>query len=109
MSTIINRKTAVKAGLVAGRGALAGAPVIATAKAASYSSCYREDYSISCSSDYYYWRRWQLPRRNRLLQQQRRLLLRLRLRLWLIVKNIGGQPWRVDSIPANRQRHGKAR
>jgi hypothetical protein len=76
MSTIINRKAAVKAGLVARLGALAAAPVIATAKAARYSSCYGDDYSISRSSDYY-WRRWQLPRRNRLLQ--RLLLLQQRL------------------------------
>jgi hypothetical protein len=34
MSTMINRKKAAKAGLVAGLGALAAAPVIATAKAA---------------------------------------------------------------------------
>jgi hypothetical protein len=76
MSTIINRKTAAKAGLVARLGALAAAPVIAAAKAARYSSRYGDDYSISCSSDYY-WRRWQLPRRNRLLH--RLLLLQQRL------------------------------
>jgi hypothetical protein len=74
--SIINRKNAVKAGLVARLGALAAAPVIATAKAARYRSRYGDDYSISCSSDYY-WRRWQLPRRNGLLQ---RLLL---LQQWL--------------------------
>ncbi len=76
MSTMINRKKAAKAGLVAGLGALAAAPIIATAKAARDSSCYRDDYIISRSSDYY-WRRWRLPRRNRLLQ--RLLLLQQRL------------------------------
>ena len=35
-----------------------------------------DDYSISCSSDYY-WRRWRLPQQNRLLQ--RLLLLQQRL------------------------------
>ena len=39
-------------------------------------ACCGDDYSISCSSDYY-WRRWQLPRRNQLLQ--RLLLLQQRL------------------------------
>ncbi|HSS24919.1 MAG TPA: hypothetical protein VLL82_11065 [Mycobacterium sp.] len=52
------------------------APVIATVKAARYSSRYGDDHSISCSSNYY-WRRWQLPRRNRLLQPWLRLLQRL--------------------------------
>jgi hypothetical protein len=74
---MINRKKAAKAGLVAGPGALAAEPVIATAKAARDSSCYRDDYIISRSSDYY-WRRWRLPQQNRLLQ--RRLLLQQRLR-----------------------------
>jgi hypothetical protein len=76
MSTMINRKKVAKAGLVAGLGALAAAPIIATAKAARDSSCYRNDYIISRSSDYY-WRRWRLPQQNRLLQ--RRLLLQQRL------------------------------
>jgi hypothetical protein len=76
MSTMINRKKVVKAGLVAGLGALAAAPIIATAKAARDSSCYRNDYIISRSSDYY-WRRWRLPQQNRLLQ--RLLLLQQRL------------------------------
>ncbi len=73
-------KTAVKAGLVAGLGALAGAAVIggATTKAASDSSCSGDDYNINCNPDYYYyWRRWQLPQPNRLLQ--RWLLLQQRL------------------------------
>ena len=72
-------KTAVKAGLVAGLGALAGAAVIggATTKADSYGSCSGDDYSINCSSDYYYWRRWQLPQPNRFLK--RWLLLQQRL------------------------------
>jgi hypothetical protein len=85
MSTMINRKKVAKAGLVAGLGALAAAPIIATAKAARDSSCYRNDYIISRSSDYY-WRRWRLPQQNRLLQ--RRLLLQQRLRR--LMKNIGG-------------------
>ena len=86
MSTMINRKKAAKAGLVAGLGALAAAPIIATAKAARDSSCYRNDYIISRSSDYY-WRRWRLPQQNRLLQ--RRLILQQRLRR--LMKNIGGR------------------
>jgi hypothetical protein len=71
-------KTAVKAGLVAGLGALAGAAVIggATTKADSYGSCSGDDYNINCNPDYY-WRRWQLPQPNRLLQ--RWLLLQQRL------------------------------
>ncbi len=39
-------------------------------------ACCGDDYSISCSSDYY-WRRWRLPQQNRLLQ--RLLLLQQRL------------------------------
>ena len=82
MSTTINRKTAVNAGLVAGLGALAAAAVTGggTAKADRYSSCYGDDYGISgisCSSDYYYWRRWQLRQPNRLVR--RWLLLQQRL------------------------------
>jgi len=68
MSTMINRKKVAKAGLVAGLGALAAAPIIATAKAARDSSRYRNDYIVSRSSDYY-WRRWQLQQPNRLLQR----------------------------------------
>lgn len=71
-------KKTVATGLLTGLGALAAAAVTgsATAKPDSYSSCYGDDYSISCRSDYY-WRRWQLPRRNRLLE--RLLLLQQRL------------------------------
>jgi hypothetical protein len=103
MSTIIIRKTAVKAGLVACLGALAATPVIATAKAARYSSCYCDDYGISSSSDYY-WRRWQLPRQNRLL----RLLLLLQQRLRRLMKNIGGPTVARGQHPCHLQRHGKA-
>jgi hypothetical protein len=79
MSTTINRKAAVNAGLVAGLRALAAAAVTGgvTAKADRYSSCYGDDYRISCSSDYYYWRRWQLRQPNRLVR--RWLLLQQRL------------------------------
>jgi hypothetical protein len=93
MSTMINRKKAAKAGLVAGLGALAAAPIIATAKAVRDSSSYRDDYIISRSSDYYYWRRWRLPRRNRLLQ-----------RLLLVQQRLG----RLLNIGAATSRH-KAR
>jgi len=58
-------------------------------------ACCGDDYSISCSSDYY-WRRWQLPRRNQLLQ--RLLLLQQRLGRLL---NIGdGGDHRAGHNPA---------
>jgi hypothetical protein len=64
-------KKTVATGLMTGLGALAAAAVSGsdTAKTKSYSSRYDDDYSISCSSDYYYWRRWQLQQPNRLLQR----------------------------------------
>jgi hypothetical protein len=72
-------KKTVTTGLVSGLGAPGAAAVTgsATTKADSYGSCSADDYSINCSRDYYYWRRWQLPQPNRLLQ--RRLLLQQRL------------------------------
>jgi hypothetical protein len=73
------RAAAVATDLMTGLRARAAAAVngSATAKSDSYSSCYGDDYSINCSPDYYYWRRWQLPQPNRLLQ--RWLLLQQRL------------------------------
>ena len=64
-------KKTVATGLMTGLRALAAAAVTgrATAKSDSYSSCSGDDYSISCSSDYYYWRWWQLHQPNRLLQR----------------------------------------
>ena len=72
-------KKPVTTGRMSGLGALGAAAVTgsATAKSDSYSSCYGDDYSIRCSSDYYYWRRWRLQQPNRLLQ--RWLLLQQRL------------------------------
>jgi hypothetical protein len=72
-------KKTVATGLMTGLGALARAAVIggATTKADSYGSCSGDDYSINCSSDYYYWRRWQLPQPNRFLK--RWLVLQQRL------------------------------
>lgn len=72
-------KKTVATCLMTGLGALGAAAVTgsATAKTDSYSSSDGDDYGISCSPDYYYWRRWQLPQPNRFLK--RWLLLQQRL------------------------------
>jgi hypothetical protein len=72
-------KKTVTTGRMSGLGALGAAAVTgsATAKTNSHSSCYGDDYSINCSPNYYYWRRWRLQQPNRLLQ--RWLLLQQRL------------------------------
>lgn len=71
-------KKTVASGPMTGLGALGAAAVTgsATTKTDSYNSCYGDDHSISCSSNYY-WRRWRLPQPNRLLQPW--LLLQQRL------------------------------
>jgi hypothetical protein len=71
-------KKTVATGLMTGLGAAGAAAVTdsATAKTDSYNPCYGDDYSISCSSDYY-WRRWQLPQPNRFLKRWLRLQQRL--------------------------------
>ncbi len=64
-------KRTVATGLMTGLGALGAAAVTdsATAKTDTDSSCYGDDYSISCSPDYYYWRRWQLHQPNRFVKR----------------------------------------
>jgi hypothetical protein len=82
-------KKTVATGLMGGLGAPGAGAVTesANAKTHSHSSCCGDDYSINCSPDRYYWRRWQVRQPNGFLK--RCLLLQQRLRRLIETRHRG--------------------